>query len=64
MPAEDQASYSAGHEIRPRAYARYILSLEDKEARRAALAEVPEHLRELTRKHVEIAWNHPNGGKA
>lgn len=64
MSADKQVGYSAGHEIRPRAYARYILSLEDKEARRAALAEVPEHLRELVRIQVEIAWNHPNGGKA
>ncbi|MDF3842693.1 hypothetical protein P3W55_13335 [Pseudomonas citronellolis] len=64
MLADDQAGYSVGHEIRPRAYARHILNLEDKEARRAALAEIPEHLRELTRKHVEIVWNHPKGGKA
>lgn len=64
MSADDQAGYSAGHEIRPRAYARHILGLEDKEARRAALAEVPEHLRDLVRTHVEIACNHPKGGKA
>ncbi|HGE6960775.1 TPA: hypothetical protein ACGCAQ_001824 [Pseudomonas aeruginosa] len=51
-------------EIRPRAYARHILALETKQQRQTALAEVPEHLRELTRKHVEIAWNHPKGGKA
>ncbi|MNO67640.1 hypothetical protein D3C76_584480 [compost metagenome] len=51
-------------EIRPRAYARHIVGLETKEERRAALQQVPEHLRELTRKHVEIAWNHPKGGKA
>ncbi len=45
----------------PREYARLILAMQTKEDRRAALAAVPEHLRELTRTHVEIAWNHPKG---
>ncbi|WP_312957294.1 hypothetical protein [Stutzerimonas nitrititolerans] len=45
----------------PRQYARQILAMHSKEERRAALAEVPEHLRDLTRAHVEIAWNHPKG---
>lgn len=45
----------------PRQYAAQILALETKEDRRAALAEVPEHLRDLVRAHVEITWNHPQG---
>ncbi len=45
----------------PRQYARQILAMETKEERQAALAEVPEHLRDLVRAHVEIAWNHPGG---
>ncbi len=46
---------------RPREYARLILAMTDIEERRAALAAVPEHLRELTRTHVQIAWDHPKG---
>lgn len=46
---------------RPREYARLILTMTDIEERRAALAAVPEHLRDLTRTHVETAWNHPEG---
>jgi hypothetical protein len=30
-----------------------------KEERNAALLEVPEHLRELTKRHCLNAWNHP-----
>jgi len=45
----------------PRQFARQILAMQTKEERRAALDEVPEHLRELTRANVEIAWNHPKG---
>jgi hypothetical protein len=30
-----------------------------KAERNAALLEVPEHLRELTKKHCLIAWGHP-----
>lgn len=43
----------------PRVWAARILALPSREARLRALAEVPEALRELVRKHVEIAWNHP-----
>lgn len=45
----------------PRQYARQIKAMQTREERIAALAEVPEHLRELVRTHVEIAWNHPKG---
>lgn len=47
----------------PRQYARQILAMPTKEERKAALADVPEHLRELVRTHVEIAWNHPKGNQ-
>ncbi len=50
-------------EPRPREYARQIVALRTIEERRAALERVPEHLRELVRTHVEIAWNHPKGTK-
>ena len=30
-----------------------------KEERNTALLEVPEHLRELTKRHCLNAWNHP-----
>jgi len=43
----------------PREYARQILALSTKEERNAALLEVPEHLRELTKTHCLNAWNHP-----
>jgi hypothetical protein len=45
----------------PRQYARQIVAMQTKEQRRSALEEVPEHLRDLVRTHVEIAWNHPKG---
>ena len=45
----------------PRQYARQIKAMQTREERIAALAEVPEQLRELVRTHVEIAWNHPKG---
>nr|WP_256836291.1 hypothetical protein [Pseudomonas oleovorans] len=44
---------------RPRQYAAAIVALKSKDERRAALAEAPEHLRALVRKHVENTWNHP-----
>lgn len=31
-----------------------------REERNAALLEVPEHLRELTKRHCLNAWNHPS----
>ena len=40
----------------PRHYAQYIMGLKTKDERRAALDQVPEHFRELTRKHVEIEF--------
>ena len=40
----------------PRHYAQYIMGLKTKDERRAALDRVPEHFRELTRKHVEIEF--------
>lgn len=42
---------SVEHEKRPREYAREILAQPDRERRRAMLAEVPEHLRDMTRHH-------------
>lgn len=47
----------------PRQYAAQIVALQSIDERRAALAAVPEHLRALTRKHVENTWNHPQGNK-
>lgn len=47
----------------PRQYAAQIVALPSIDERRAALAQVPEHLRDLVRKHVEITWNHPKGNK-
>jgi hypothetical protein len=47
----------------PREYARQIIAMRTKEERNAALLEVPEHLRELTKKHCLIAWDHPKGKK-
>ncbi|MCY1211809.1 hypothetical protein D9M71_659490 [compost metagenome] len=52
---------SRSDQVWPRQYARQILAMETQEERRAALAEVPEHLRDLVRAHVEIAWEHPGG---
>jgi len=43
----------------PREYARQILAMRTKEERNAALLEVPEHLRELTKRHCLNAWSHP-----
>ncbi len=45
--------------LRPRQYAAAIVALKSKDERRTALEQVPEHLRNLVRTHVEIAWNHP-----
>jgi hypothetical protein len=47
----------------PREYARQIVALKTKEERNAALLEVPAHLRELTKTHCLIAWNHPKRKK-
>jgi hypothetical protein len=47
----------------PREYARQIVALKTKEERNAALLEVPEHLRELTKTHCLIAWTHPKRKK-
>jgi hypothetical protein len=43
----------------PREYARQIVAMRTREERNAALLEVPEHLRELTKRHCLNAWNHP-----
>ena len=43
----------------PREYARQIVAMPTREERNAALLEVPEHLRELTKRHCLNAWNHP-----
>lgn len=45
------------NERRPRQYAAEIIALRTKEERAAALARVPEHLRELTRRHVETEFD-------
>ena len=42
----------------PREYARQIVAMHTREERNAALLEVPEHLRELTKRHCLNAWNH------
>lgn len=52
---------SRNTEPRPRHFAAQIVAMATKEERRAALEQVPEHLRALVRTHVEIAWNHPQG---
>lgn len=44
----------------PREYARQIVAMHTREERNAALLEVPEHLRELTKRHCLNAWNHPS----
>ena len=45
------------HEKRPRQYAAEIMALRTREERRNALANVPEHLRELTEAHVRITFD-------
>jgi hypothetical protein len=47
----------------PREYARQIIAMRTREERNAALQEVPEHLRELTKRHCLNAWNHPSRSK-
>jgi len=42
--------------MRPRQYAAHIMTLMTREERLEALAKVPEECRELTKKHVEIAY--------
>ncbi|WP_198848237.1 hypothetical protein [Pseudomonas carnis] len=44
----------------PREYARQIVAMGTREERNAALLEVPEHLRELTKRHCLNAWNYPS----
>ncbi len=51
------------HRTWPRQYARQILAMKTREERAAALQHVPDDWRELVATHVQIAWNHPNGGK-
>jgi hypothetical protein len=46
-------------ETRPRQYARQIIAKGTRAERNAALGEVPEHLRALTKRHCLNAWNHP-----
>jgi hypothetical protein len=43
-------------DIPPRVYAQRILAMNTLTARRAALKKVPAHLRELVKRHIEIAW--------
>ena len=43
-------------EKRPRQYAFEIIGERDRDKRKAMLSEVPEHLRDLVKKHVEVAW--------
>ena len=43
--------------MRPRQYAAHIMTLTTKEERLEALDKVPEQHRELTKKHVEIAYD-------
>ena len=45
-------------ELRPRQYAAHILRLETLEERREAFNQVPEHLREMVRKHAQNSWHH------
>jgi len=47
----------------PREYARQIVVLSTREQRNAALLEVPEHLRDITKRHCLNSWNHPNRRK-
>lgn len=42
-------------EKRPRHYASEIMSLDDKEKRRELFDKVPDHLKDLTRRHCEVA---------
>jgi len=44
-------------EKRPRQYAHEITKMKTADERKAALAKVPEHLRELVKTHVEITWS-------
>lgn len=50
---------SQQRETRPRQYARQIIAKGTRAERNAALQEVPEHLRELTKRHCLNAWGHP-----
>lgn len=46
-------------ETRPRQYARQIIAKRTRTERNAALQEVPEHLRALTKRHCLNTWGHP-----
>ncbi|WP_079201141.1 hypothetical protein [Pseudomonas sp. CC6-YY-74] len=46
-------------EPRPRHYARQIIAKGTLAERNAALQEVPEHLRALTKRHCLNTWGHP-----
>lgn len=46
-------------EPRPRQYARQIIAKRTRAERNAALQEVPEHLRALTKRHCLNSWGHP-----
>lgn len=43
----------------PREFARQIVAMQTREERNAALLEVPEHLRDLVKRHCLNAWHHP-----
>jgi hypothetical protein len=51
-------SYSTRTPKRPRQYAAEISQLKSRKTRAEALENVPEHLRALTKKHVEIYFAH------
>lgn len=55
---------SHSHPPRPRQFAQQIANLPTKEARRRALEEVPEHLRDMVRTHVELTWERKHGPQA
>ncbi|WP_165677873.1 hypothetical protein [Metapseudomonas otitidis] len=52
---------SHSHPPRPRQFAQQIANLPTKEERRRALEEVPEHLRDIVRTHVELTWERKHG---
>lgn len=43
----------------PREFARQIIAMGTREQRNAALLEVPEHLRDLVKRHCLNSWGHP-----
>jgi hypothetical protein len=46
--------------INARQWATVIIKLKPLKARQDAVEQVPEHLRELVKTMLEIAWNHPS----